>query len=495
MIERGLVGGVAHLWDCIPAQGDDRDWGRARRARRCRHDDGAQGARVSSTSMRCAKRLSGIETGALQAGSPGLLESQGVRLVHGAARLKGPTRDAVDTATGTEELEADTIVLSTGSRPRVPECAAVDGDRILTTRQAYPPPEIPTHLIVVGSGVTGVEFTHMFAPGSRVTLSCRASRSCRYKDPEVAAVLEEGSSTGREAPQRRPRLIGDGPRRRVHRCNDGRGSTACTRLCLGSVPTPKGSARRCGCRRRRRRLHPASNPQLPDERRAHLRPPATSPASAPLVGRSDAGSQDRRTHHGPHHRPHRHLDYDKAAPRSSPIPRSPTSVSPRPRRSRRAARSRYQGAVLVEPEVPHQRRPAWLRQDPLRPRDRSRARWRIVGRAAAKLSGDRGRGDERAQGRRHRRLAARPPRSRNRWPKPPRSSRSSRRRGEPSSAGAHGASASSCRRRRAGDRFRSGSRCAPGAPRLRAPPRAAAVTPPRALEIVVGARRSAAWVR
>ena len=37
-----------------------------------------------------------------------------------------------------------------------------DGDRVLTTRQAYPPPVIPEHLVVIGSGVTGVEFVHMF---------------------------------------------------------------------------------------------------------------------------------------------------------------------------------------------------------------------------------------------------------------------------------------------------------------------------------------------
>ena len=51
----------------------------------------------------------------------------------------------------------------TGSRPRIPDWATPDGERVLTTRQAYPPPELPEHLVVIGSGVTGVEFVHMFS--------------------------------------------------------------------------------------------------------------------------------------------------------------------------------------------------------------------------------------------------------------------------------------------------------------------------------------------
>ena len=44
-----------------------------------------------------------------------------------------------ETETGREQLDADFIILATGSRPRIPDCAEVDGERILTTRQAYPP--------------------------------------------------------------------------------------------------------------------------------------------------------------------------------------------------------------------------------------------------------------------------------------------------------------------------------------------------------------------
>src|SRR5204862_3994463 len=93
---------------------------------------------------------------------------------------------------GVTELDADAILLSTGSRPRIPEWCQPDGERILTTRQAYPPPEIPEHLVVIGSGVTGVEFVHMFSSmGAQVTLIVSRQQVLPTKDPEVPAALED----------------------------------------------------------------------------------------------------------------------------------------------------------------------------------------------------------------------------------------------------------------------------------------------------------------
>ena len=94
----------------------------------------------------------------------GLLEIQSVRLIRGTGRLVGTHEVVADTEDGPVELEADAILLSTGSRPRIPEWAPVDGDRVLTTRDAYPPPTMPEHLVVIGSGVTGVEFVHTPVP-------------------------------------------------------------------------------------------------------------------------------------------------------------------------------------------------------------------------------------------------------------------------------------------------------------------------------------------
>ena len=137
-------------------------------------------------------------------------------------------------------LPADTVVLATGSRPRIPDFAHIDGDRVLTTRHAYPPPSLPEHLIVIGSGVTGVEFVHMFSAfGCDVTLIVSRQQVLPQKDPEVAAVLEDDFLRRGVKLFKGARAIGiDVSDDEVAvRCDDGRvarGSHAL--MCIGSIP-------------------------------------------------------------------------------------------------------------------------------------------------------------------------------------------------------------------------------------------------------------------
>jgi dihydrolipoamide dehydrogenase len=207
--------------------------------------------------------------------------------------------------------------VATGSRPRVPDFAAVDGERVLTTRQAYPPPEIPSHLVIVGSGVTGVEFTHMFeALGSEVTLVVSRQQVLPLKDPEVAAVLEEaflerGVHLLKGA--RASNITRTGDRVRVD-CNDGRvveGSHVV--LAVGSVPNTEDLGLE------------AAGVDVDDggyirinhnclSNVPHIY--AAGDVSGKLPLSSVASMQGRKiAEHlmGLHNRPHRHLDYDKAA--------------------------------------------------------------------------------------------------------------------------------------------------------------------------------------
>ena len=69
----------------------------------------------------------------------------------------------------------------------------------------------PESVTVIGSGVTGVEFVHMFSSfGAKVTLVVSRQQVLPGKDPEVAAVLEDDFLAARRAPaEGRP---GDGHR-------------------------------------------------------------------------------------------------------------------------------------------------------------------------------------------------------------------------------------------------------------------------------------------
>lgn len=191
LIEKDIVGGAANLWDCIPSKALIATGSVLSLAKRA-HQMGLSPMSVSLDLDALRSRVVAI-TSRLAASNLSLLASQGVSVLEGTGRLSSANEIAVSLNDGgLRSLEADSVLISTGSRPRIPMWANVDGIRILTTRDAYPPPEIPEHLVVIGSGVTGVEFVHMFRSlGSTVSLIVSRQQVLPTKDPEVAAALED----------------------------------------------------------------------------------------------------------------------------------------------------------------------------------------------------------------------------------------------------------------------------------------------------------------
>jgi len=315
LVEREIVGGAAHLWDCIPSKALIATGGELSELRRA-PEMGLQAAEGVLDVGALKRRIRSIQ-GHLQSSVQELLESQGVRLLSGTARFKDDHTVVAETDGGLEEIEADVIVVATGSRPRVPDFATVDGERVLTTRDCYPPPEIPEHAIVIGSGVTGVEFTHMFdSLGSKVTLLVSRQQVLPIKDAEVASVLEEafierGVSLLKGA--RASDIEREGDVVRVH-CEDGRvieGSHAV--LAVGSLPNTED----LGLSDIGVILDPAGYVVVNHNCVSSLMHVyAIGDVSGKLPLSSVAAMQGRKiAEHlmGMHNRPHRNLDYDKAA--------------------------------------------------------------------------------------------------------------------------------------------------------------------------------------
>ena len=116
----------------------------------------------------------------------------GVTLVKGRGRLDRPGRVVVETDGSEQTLEADAILLATGAAPRTLPTAQPDGERILTWEQVYDLTEVPTELIVVGSGVTGAEFASAYLNlGIPVTLVSSRDRVLPGEDADAAKVLED----------------------------------------------------------------------------------------------------------------------------------------------------------------------------------------------------------------------------------------------------------------------------------------------------------------
>ncbi|MGN6217877.1 MAG: NAD(P)H-quinone dehydrogenase [Microbacterium sp.] len=122
------------------------------------------------------------------------LVEAGVRIISGHGRLEGDNAVVVSTGPGGtdfDRIEADTLVVSTGSSPRELASAKPDGVRILTWTQLYNMNALPEHLIVVGSGVTGAEFAGAYMNlGAQVTLVSSRDQVLPGEDKDAAAVLE-----------------------------------------------------------------------------------------------------------------------------------------------------------------------------------------------------------------------------------------------------------------------------------------------------------------
>jgi dihydrolipoamide dehydrogenase len=116
------------------------------------------------------------------------LAAEGVEVVAGRGRLAGPHT----VTAGERQISADVVLIATGGQPRMLPSAAPDGERILTWRQLYDLGELPSELVVVGSGVTGAEFASAYqALGSQVTLVSSRERVLPHEDADAAMVVEE----------------------------------------------------------------------------------------------------------------------------------------------------------------------------------------------------------------------------------------------------------------------------------------------------------------
>ncbi|MEO6122358.1 MAG: FAD-dependent oxidoreductase [Ilumatobacteraceae bacterium] len=242
MIERDVIGGAAHLWDCIPSKTMIATGGAISFTRRIA-GMGLEEQIAEIDTPALTERIDAIKD-RLQRNTTRLLESQGVRMIDGSARVVGADKVEVTTSTSVEVIEADAILIATGSRPRIPNWCQPDGERILTTRDCYPPKIFPTSITVVGSGVTGVEFVHMFSSfGAEVSLVVSRQQVLPNKDPEVAAVLEDDFLT------RGVRLLKGARATSIERvddqvvvsCDDGRVvRSSHAVLAIGSVPNTDG---------------------------------------------------------------------------------------------------------------------------------------------------------------------------------------------------------------------------------------------------------------
>ncbi len=117
----------------------------------------------------------------------------GARFLRGQGRVTGPHTVEVELADGgSERLDGDAILVSTGSDPRKLPTAPTDGEVILSSQDVYDLETVPERLVVVGAGATGAEYATAFLRfGSEVTFVCSHDRVLPTQDEDAALVIED----------------------------------------------------------------------------------------------------------------------------------------------------------------------------------------------------------------------------------------------------------------------------------------------------------------
>lgn len=191
VVDSDGVGGSAVLTDCVPSK----TLIATAEVMSDLEEAGELGIEVAAPRVDLARVNQRVKALALaqSADIGSRLAREGVTVVHGRGRLDGPARVVATLADGTEtSYDADAVLVATGAAPRVLPSAQPDGERILTWEQVYDLDEMPEHVIVVGSGVTGAEFASAYQVlGIPVTLVSSRDRVLPGEDQDAAQVLED----------------------------------------------------------------------------------------------------------------------------------------------------------------------------------------------------------------------------------------------------------------------------------------------------------------
>ncbi len=116
----------------------------------------------------------------------GLEENKNITVYSGEAVFSGTREIRVNG----EELQADTIYINVGGRPRMPQEFA--GAEPLNNKSILELTRLPEHLIIVGGGYIGLEFGQIFRRfGSRVTIVEKAERIIRQEDADLSQAIQQ----------------------------------------------------------------------------------------------------------------------------------------------------------------------------------------------------------------------------------------------------------------------------------------------------------------
>lgn len=191
VVERAELGGVCVNWGCIPTKA----MLKSAQVYHYMESAAAYGIEFEGTVRPSLDKIVARSRGVAEQMNKGvafLFKKAGVAVYEGSGRIAAKGVVEVAKADGTiEQIEADHIILATGSRPREIPIMPVDGKRIISSKEALVLSELPESMIIVGSGAIGCEFAWVYAAlGVKVTIVEYLPQMLPLADEEVSRTLE-----------------------------------------------------------------------------------------------------------------------------------------------------------------------------------------------------------------------------------------------------------------------------------------------------------------
>ncbi len=190
IVERENLGGICLNWGCIPTKALLRS---AEIFHYMNHakDYGLVAEKISADIEAVVKRSRGVAK-QLNQGVTHLMKKNKIAVHMGEGTVTGPGALTVKGEKGEEKLTARYIILAVGARARDLPFAKADGERVWTYRHALTPKEMPSKLLVIGSGAIGIEFASFYSDmGADVTVVEMLDRIVPVEDADVSAFLEK----------------------------------------------------------------------------------------------------------------------------------------------------------------------------------------------------------------------------------------------------------------------------------------------------------------
>jgi dihydrolipoyl dehydrogenase len=188
VVERDQPGGICLNWGCIPTKALLKS---ASLYESIKKGD-AFGLKIEGASFdleEIVKRSRDV-SGNIVKGVEYLLKKHNVELIKGDASLASANTVLVNTGADSAVLEADNIIIASGARTRQLPGMELDGERIISSKEAMTLKTLPGKLAIIGAGPIGLEFAYFFqALGSQVTILEAMDRILPVEDIDVSKIV------------------------------------------------------------------------------------------------------------------------------------------------------------------------------------------------------------------------------------------------------------------------------------------------------------------